>query len=102
MKLIIGYIILVRRGWPGKGPVLNSADGEERHMVRYRKAQAHGINIFYREAGSARAPGALLLPGFPTSSHMFRDLIPLLAERYHVVAPDLPGFGFTEGPDRKK
>jgi pimeloyl-ACP methyl ester carboxylesterase len=71
-------------------------------MVRYRKAQAHGINIFYREAGSAGAPAVLLLHGFPTSSHMFRDLIPLLAERYHVVAPDLPGFGFTEGPDRKK
>jgi pimeloyl-ACP methyl ester carboxylesterase len=71
-------------------------------MVRYRKAQAHGINIFYREAGSASAPAVLLLHGFPTSSHMFRDLIPLLAERYHVVAPDLPGFGFTEGPDRKK
>jgi pimeloyl-ACP methyl ester carboxylesterase len=71
-------------------------------MIRYRNAQFNGVKIFYREAGSASAPTVLLLHGFPTSSHMFRNLIPTLAERYHVVAPDLPGFGFTEAPDRKK
>jgi pimeloyl-ACP methyl ester carboxylesterase len=71
-------------------------------MVRYRKAEANGIELFYREAGNEKAPIILLLHGFPTSSHMFRNLIPVLAERYHVVAPDLPGFGFTEAPDRKK
>ena len=70
-------------------------------MVRYRKADINGIKIFYREAGNDKAPTVLLLHGFPTSSHMFRNLIPALAERYHVVAPDLPGFGFTEAPDRK-
>ena len=68
--------------------------------VYYRKANAGGMNIFYREAGEANAPALLLLHGFPTSSHMFRELIPLLADRYHLVAPDLPGFGFTEAPDR--
>jgi pimeloyl-ACP methyl ester carboxylesterase len=68
--------------------------------VYYRKANAGGMNIFYREAGESNAPALLLLHGFPTSSHMFRGLIPLLADRYHLVAPDLPGFGFTEAPDR--
>lgn len=56
------------------------------------------VTVFYREAGDPDRPTLMLLHGFPTSSHMFRNLIPLLAERYHVVAPDLPGFGFTEAP----
>jgi pimeloyl-ACP methyl ester carboxylesterase len=68
--------------------------------VFYRKANAGGIEIFYREAGEANAPALLLLHGFPTSSHMFRGLIPLLADCYHVIAPDLPGFGFTQAPPR--
>ena len=71
-------------------------------MTRYQHATVNGHQIFYREAGSADAPTILLLHGFPTSSHMFRDLIPELADRYHVVAPDLPGFGFSDAPDRKK
>ncbi|MGO9058797.1 MAG: alpha/beta fold hydrolase, partial [Candidatus Binataceae bacterium] len=58
------------------------------------------MKIFYREAGELNAPALLLLHGFPTSSHMFRGLIPLLADRYRVIAPDLPGFGFTEAPQR--
>ena len=66
----------------------------------YRTASVDGLEVFYREAGDAKAPTLLLLHGFPTSSHMFRELIPALADRYHVVAPDLPGFGFTEAPDR--
>jgi pimeloyl-ACP methyl ester carboxylesterase len=70
------------------------------YRVRYRTASVDGIKIFYREAGDAKAPALLLLHGFPSSSHMFRDLIPLLADRYHIVAPDLPGFGFSEAPDR--
>ncbi len=68
--------------------------------TRYRTAKAGPATIFYREAGDPQRPRLLLLHGFPTSSHMFRDLIPLLADRYHVVAPDLPGFGFTVAPDR--
>jgi pimeloyl-ACP methyl ester carboxylesterase len=63
--------------------------------VRYRSVPVDDTNIFYREAGSAGAPKLLLLHGFPTSSHMFRELIPLLADRLHLVAPDLPGFGLS-------
>jgi pimeloyl-ACP methyl ester carboxylesterase len=64
----------------------------------YLRVQVDGVSMFYREAGDPAAPTILLLHGFPSSSHMFRDLIPRLADRYHVVAPDLPGFGFTEVP----
>jgi pimeloyl-ACP methyl ester carboxylesterase len=69
-------------------------------MIRYRSVAVDGLNIFYREAGDPNAPTLLLLHGFPTSSHMFRNLLPLLADRYHLVAPDLPGFGFSDAPDR--
>jgi pimeloyl-ACP methyl ester carboxylesterase len=67
--------------------------------IRYRTASVDGVEMFYREAGAAGAPKLLLLHGFPTSSHMFRDLIPLLADRFHIVAPDLPGFGRSGMPD---
>ena len=67
--------------------------------VAHRYADVDGTRVFYREAGPADGPGVLLLHGFPTSSHMFRDLIPHLADRCRVVAPDLPGFGFTEAAD---
>ena len=70
-------------------------------MTKYLYATFEGRKIFYREAGSNTSPTILLLHGFPTSSHMFRNLIPTLADRYHVVAPDLPGFGFSDMPDRK-
>jgi len=66
--------------------------------TQYRTIDVDGLNIFYREAGDAAAPAMLLLHGFPTSSHMFRDLIPLLAPHVRVVAPDLPGFGFSDAP----
>jgi pimeloyl-ACP methyl ester carboxylesterase len=68
--------------------------------IRYRTADVDGFKVFYREAGSPRAPKLLLLHGFPSSGHMYRDLIPLLADRFHVVAPDLPGFGQSDMPDR--
>jgi pimeloyl-ACP methyl ester carboxylesterase len=64
----------------------------------FHTVEADGVSVFYREAGPKDAPVMLLLHGFPTSSHMFRDLIPLLATKYRVIAPDLPGFGFTEVP----
>lgn len=66
--------------------------------VRYRTVEIDGLEVFYREAGRQDAPTVLLLHGFPTSSHMFRDLIPQLAEKYHVVAPDYPGFGYSSAP----
>lgn len=68
--------------------------------IAYRHAAVDGHKIFYREAGKPDAPAILLLHGFPSSSHMFRDLIPLLADSYRVVAPDLLGFGFSDAPDR--
>jgi pimeloyl-ACP methyl ester carboxylesterase len=68
--------------------------------VKYRTAKVDGFGIFYREAGELGAPKLLLLHGFPSASHMFRDLIPLLADRFHIVAPDLPGFGKSDMPGR--
>ena len=71
-------------------------------MTNYQYGIVNGNKIFYREAGPKTAPAILLLHGFPTSSHMFRNLIPALAGQYHVIAPDLPGFGFSDAPDRKR
>jgi pimeloyl-ACP methyl ester carboxylesterase len=68
--------------------------------IANRYADVNGVKVFYREAGRSNAPKLLLLHGFPSSSHMFRDLIPLLAERFHIVAPDLPGFGQSDMPAR--
>src|ERR1700761_4394173 len=66
-----------------------------------RRVMADGVSIFYREAGPADGPVVLLLHGFPTSSFQFRELIPRLADRYRVIAPDYPGFGFTEVPEQR-
>jgi len=68
--------------------------------ITYRSADVDGFRIFYREAGAPGAPMLLLLHGFPSASHMFRDLIPLLADRFHIIAPDLPGFGNSDLPGR--
>lgn len=70
--------------------------------IQYRHANVDGLNIFYREAGSPDKPKLLLLHGFPSSGHMFRDLIPLLSEDFHIVAPDLPGFGQSDMPSREQ
>jgi pimeloyl-ACP methyl ester carboxylesterase len=70
--------------------------------ITYRRADVEGFNVFYREAGRPGAPKVLLLHGFPSSGHMFRDLIPKLAEHFHIVAPDLPGFGQSDLPDRSE
>ena len=74
---------------------------EKTHIphISIRRIEADGVNVFYREAGPADAPVVLLLHGFPTSSFQYRELIPRLADKYRVIAPDLPGFGFTEVPE---
>src|SRR5262249_50526321 len=69
--------------------------------IRYRTAEVDGLKVFYREVQKAGAPKLLLLHGFPTAGHMFRDLIPLLVGKFHLVAPDLPGFGLSDMPSRE-
>lgn len=71
-------------------------------QVHHRFEQVGGVKVFYREAGAPDAPAVLLLHGYAASSFMYRNLIPMLADKYHVIAPDLPGFGFTEAPARGK
>lgn len=89
----------------GLGPASNIAEAQAPShavgaspQVYHRTMEIDGLEIFYREAGDPAQPTILLLHGFPTSSHMFRNLIPLLASEYHVVAPDYPGFGFSSMP----
>lgn len=71
------------------------------YPVHYRYVEADGVRVFYREAGNPERPTLLLLHGYPSASYQFRDLIPLLSDKFHLVAPDLPGFGFTEVPDER-
>jgi len=80
---------------------MSTADSVIPH-TSIRRVNADGITVFYREAGPANAPVVLLLHGFPTSSFQYRDLIPRLADRYRVIAPDYPGFGFTEMPEQRR
>ncbi|MDR3680625.1 MAG: alpha/beta hydrolase [Flavipsychrobacter sp.] len=70
--------------------------------IHYHTLKVNGLNIFYREAGPQDAPGILLMHGYPTSSFMFRNLIPILSKKYHVIAPDMPGFGFSDAPAREE
>src|ERR1700755_468094 len=83
-------------------PTTNQLSANPIPVTRIARVEADRGNIFYREAGDIDAPVVLLLHGFPTSSFMFRELIPRLADRYRVIAPDLPGFGFTEVPEKRK
>src|SRR5271163_3361346 len=94
-------LIADHRNWSGP-KVTEIAKENTMTAIKYRSADVDGLKVFYREAGSAGAPKLLLLHGFPTASHMFRNLIPLLADRFHIVAPDLPGFGRSDMPARGK
>ncbi len=78
----------------------DSRDAAATPRVSFHYAKVDSVKVFYRRAGNPAAPTVLLLHGFPTSSFMYRDLIPMLADRYHVIAPDLPGFGLTEAPEK--
>jgi pimeloyl-ACP methyl ester carboxylesterase len=81
----------------GRAP--SAKEAGESAQIHYESAQISGVNVFYREAGPRAAPTVLLLHGFPTSSQMFRDLIPRLADKYHLIAPDYPGYGYSDAPD---
>ena len=83
---------------PDSQALIQAADA----AVHHRFLEVDGVDVFYREAGPRDAPTVVLLHGFPSSSHMFRHLIPALATRYHVIAPDYPGFGHSEAPDRSE
>ena len=93
-NLIYSLVLLI--AVTGLAPAAFAADPA--HNVSYRNVEIDGVNIFYREAGNPANPTILLLHGFPTSSHMFRNLIPALADQYHLVAPDYPGYGFSAMP----
>lgn len=71
-------------------------------LMKYNRIDVNGINIFYRECGEKDKPVMVLFHGFPSASHMFRDLMPMLQDRYHLIAPDYPGFGQSESPDRER
>ncbi len=83
-------------------PTGDTRQGPAVPVTSVHRVEVDGVQVFYRSAGDASAPAVLLLHGFPTSSFMFRDLIPRLADQYRVIAPDLPGFGFTEVPGNRK
>src|SRR5262249_24515241 len=85
-----------------KKTVKESNGHDKARRTTYRVVDVDGLKVFYREAGADTSPALLLLHGFPTSSHMFRDLIPALGDDHHVAAPDLPGFGFSGAPDRSQ
>jgi len=92
---------LILAGLLSAAPAAAQKPTVEAVQTHYRTARIDGIEIAYREAGPRGAPAVLLLHGFPTSSRMFRNLIPALAGRYHVIAPDYPGFGQSPAPERK-
>jgi pimeloyl-ACP methyl ester carboxylesterase len=105
-ELSVGALLGLLLAWFVVGSTAHAdspalATRSEHQVVHYRRAKVESIEIFYREAGPADGPVVLLLHGFPTSSHMYRNLIPTLADRYHVIAPDYPGFGESAVPDRK-
>jgi len=90
------FVSLITAGLSGEARPVRAASNPS--QVTYGTLQIGNLEIFYREAGDPDKPTILLLHGFPTSSHMFRELIPLLADRYHLVAPDYPGFGYSSAP----
>ncbi len=101
LAALYGAIAFAAASWPTGSPALAQAAPPYRPIpvTRYNTETIGGVDVFYREAGPKEGPVVLLLHGFPTSSHMFRNLIPLLADHYRVIAPDYPGFGNSAMPD---
>ena len=97
MKKMLNYFVALVLT-TGSLAVQNNSFAGELNRVTYHTNKIDGLNIFYREAGDPSRPTIVLLHGFPSSSHMYRDLIPKLATRYHVIAPDYPGFGYSDQP----
>src|SRR4051794_7997808 len=99
-KIALGLSLLAAAAWaPG---LSGSASAGQSVKVLHKAVKVGDLDIFYREAGPMEAPAVLLLHGFPTSSQMFRNLIPALADKYRVVAPDYPGYGHSSMPGREK
>jgi pimeloyl-ACP methyl ester carboxylesterase len=98
MLAVVGGLLVLPPSAALGQPQTQRADSA---VTRYRTAAVDGIDIFYRDAGPSNAPAVVLLHGFPTSSHMFRNLIPVLAQRYRVIAPDYPAFGHSAVPARR-
>lgn len=104
-KLKIAFTIIItgllgRTEIMAQSTTVETSPALEVGVVHHRKVNVNGLGVFYRESGPAGAPTILLLHGYPTSSHMFRNLIPILNKKYHIIAPDLPGFGNTDLADR--
>lgn len=97
LRFILGFIVILATFTSPHAQAQDVA-GQDAPEISYKTVEIEGLDIFYREAGPVDAPTVLLLHGFPTSSHMFRNLIPALADRYHVVAPDYPGYGNSSMP----
>ncbi|WP_395405148.1 alpha/beta fold hydrolase [Pseudoduganella sp. UC29_106] len=98
----VGLALALQAAQAAPAPDRAAPNAASTASVAYRTVKVDGVNIFYREAGPKNAPTVLLLHGFPTSSQMFRNLIPLLADRYHVIAPDYPGYGQSDMPPMDK
>src|SRR5229473_5461306 len=104
MSMIRGWlqIAAISVGLPASAGFLSAQMKDsamaEPSRVTYHTTQVDGLKIFYREAGPKDAPTVVLLHGYPSSSHMFRNLIPVLGDKYHVIAPDYPGFGYSDAP----
>ena len=96
--MLEGYLALKRIARKGRLDHFQTNQTREYPMTLYRNTTIDGLNVFYREAGRVDAPTIVLLHGFPSSSHMYRDLIPKLSDRFHVIAPDYIGFGFSAQP----
>lgn len=97
-KAIVLFLSIATFTFARSGISTQAAQADPGNEVRYKTVEVRGLDIFYREAGSRDNPTLLLLHGFPTSSHMFRDLIPRLSDRFHLIAPDYPGFGYSSAP----